>query len=294
MIRKQLTDLRKRCVVSSIAVIVLSSLMYFSDNLFVKTLLVLLVSALAGIGVWEYGRLARAKDLCPAVKAMIVISICEIFAFFAAHKLIVFAQLPAIVLAAGAVVFFLIHFRETSDALFHVAVEFFGVCYVAVPMSFMLAVLYPISSTGTSWDGKWWLAYLILVTKVTDVGAYFVGRLFGKHKLAPTLSPKKTVEGAVAGLICAVLMSVGMSFVGRSISSPLFHLPLIPAVVLGICMGVVGQIGDLAESLLKRDAVVKDSNALPGLGGILDMIDSLVLTAPIVYFYLQLQNSGPV
>ncbi len=281
---KKLTDLHKRLTVSLIVVAVLAGLMIFSDYFPVKTILVLFVAALAGIGVWEYASLAKAKQLRPAVNAMVVVAVCEVFAFFAAHKLIVFSQMPAIVLCVGALAFFLLHFKDVSDAVLHVAVEFFGVCYVAVPLSFMLAILYPISSGGESWDGRWWLVYLIFVTKITDVAAYFVGRLWGKVKLAPLLSPKKTVEGAIAGFIGAVLCSILMSYL---IDSPLFHLPMTSAVILGMCIGLVGEVGDLAESLLKRDAVVKDSNDLPGLGGILDMVDSLLLTAPIVYFYLK-------
>lgn len=288
MIRKQLTDLNKRLSVSLISIAILAILMIFSDHFLIKTILVLFVAAFAGIGVWEYGQFAKAKQFRPALKAMIIVAVCEVFAFFAAHKLIVFSQMPAIVLSAGAVLFFLLHFKDVSDSLAHVAVEFFGVCYVAVPLSFMLAILYPISSSGMSWDGRWWLVYLIVVTKITDVGAYFVGRLFGRIKLAPFLSPKKTVEGAIAGLVCAVLCSIGMSLMGSWIDSPLFNLPMLSAVILGICIGLAGEIGDLAESLLKRDAVVKDSGDLPGLGGILDMVDSLLLTAPIVYFYLKL------
>lgn len=290
MIRKNLADLNRRLVVSTVALLVIAFLMVFSGNVLVKSLLVLLVAGLAGVGVWEYGQFARAKSLKPALVSMIIVAVCEVFAFFSAHKLIVFSQMPSIVLTLGAVVFFLLHFRDTSDAIFHVAVEFFGVCYVSVPLSFMLAILYPISSSGMSWDGRWWLAYLILVTKVTDVGAYFVGRLWGQIKLAPVLSPKKTVEGAVAGFVCAVLCSIGFSLVGAFLDSDLFSLSLPAAIFLGACIGVVGQIGDLAESLLKRDAVVKDSNALPGLGGVLDMVDSLLLTAPVVYFYLQLYS----
>ncbi len=290
MIQKQLTDLHKRLVVSSIAIAILAGLMIFSDHFLVKTLLVLCVAAFAGIGVWEYAQFARAKQLRPAVKTMIVIAICEVFAFFAAHKLIVFSQMPAIVLCVGAVVFFLLHFKDISDALVHVAVEFFGVCYVSVPLSFMLAILYPMSSNGTSWDGRWWLVYLIVVTKITDVAAYFVGRLWGRIKLASLLSPKKTIEGAVAGIVCAVIFSICMSLMGTWIDSPLFNLPMMSAVILGLCVGLGGEVGDLAESLLKRDAVVKDSNNLPGLGGILDMVDSLLLTAPIVYFYLKLHG----
>jgi len=290
MTPKNLTDLKKRFLVSSIAIATLGVLMAFSDQFLVKTLFVLFVATFAGIGVWEYGQFAKAKQLRPAVNAMIIVAICEVFAFFAAHKLIVFSQMPAIVLSVGAVAFFLLHFKDVSDALLHVAIEFFGVCYVSVPLSFMLAILYPISSTGMSWDGRWWLVYLIFVTKITDVAAYFVGRIWGRVKLAPFLSPKKTVEGAIAGVVSAVICSVFMSFLGHRIGSLLFHLPMISAIILGTFIGLAGEVGDLAESLLKRDAVVKDSNQLPGLGGILDMVDSLLLTAPIVYFYLKLHG----
>ena len=290
MTRKNLADLNKRLVVSSIAVGVIAVLLAFSLSIYVQILFVLLVAALAGVGVWEYAQLARAKDLQPAVKAMVTAAVLEVFAIFSAHKLIVFYETPVIVIAIAALVFFLIHFKDRSAAIFHVAVEFFGVCYVAVPLSFMLAILYPISISGTSWDGRWWLVYLILVTKVTDVGAYFVGRIWGRVKLAPALSPKKTVEGAIAGFICAIACSILMSFISGLAPDTLFDLPFFAAVILGMCIGVAGQVGDLAESLLKRDAVVKDSNVLPGIGGVLDMVDSLLLTAPIVYFYLKLQS----
>lgn len=287
MIQKNLTDLHKRFVVSLIAVAIISFLMIFSHLTLIKGLLISCVAILAGIGIWEYGQLAKAKALHLSLIAMIIVSISEIIAFFLAHKLMVFSQMPAIVLALGAAIFFVLHFKETTGALLHVAVEFFGVCYVAVPLSFMLAILYPISSTGISWDGRVWLVYLILVTKVTDVGAYFVGRLWGKRQLAPVLSPKKTVEGAVAGFFCAVASSMLFSWLGECLFPEYFHLPILGALFLGSCIGIIAQVGDLAESLLKRDAAIKDSNSLPGLGGVLDMLDSLLLTSPIVYFYLQ-------
>ena len=287
MTRKNLTDLNRRLAVSLVAIAVIAFLMIFSHLVVIKALLVIFVAALASVGIWEYVQLVRAKSLQPALVPMVIVAVCEVVAFFLAHKMMVFSQLPEIVLAVGAAFFFLVHFKETTDAILHVAVEFFGICYVAVPLSFMLAILYPISSSGISWDGRVWLVYLILVTKVTDVGAYFVGRLWGKTPLAPILSPKKTVEGAVAGLICAVGCSVLFSMAGAEFFPSFFHLPVLGAVFLGLCIGVVGQIGDLAESLLKRDAAIKDSNALPGLGGVLDMVDSLLLTTPVVYFYLQ-------
>jgi phosphatidate cytidylyltransferase len=290
MMGKKWPDLYRRLVVSSITVSIVGWLMVFSDHFIVKTLLVLFVAALAGIGVWEYGQIVKAKKLKPAIFAMVSVAVCVVFAFFSAHKLIVFSQLPAIVLVVGALVFFLLHFKDITDSVEHVAVEFFGVCYVAVPLSFMLAILYPVSSSGMAWDGRWWLVYVIVVTKITDVAAYFIGRLFGKRKLAPFLSPKKTVEGAIAGLVFAVLCSALMSYIGEKIGSPLFHLPMVSALILGFCIGVVGEVGDLAESLFKRDAAIKDSNHLPGLGGVLDMVDSLLFTAPVVYFYLKIQS----
>ncbi|MCX6989822.1 MAG: CDP-archaeol synthase [Chlamydiae bacterium] len=285
---KQLPDLKRRFAVSSITVLVVSSLLAFYTFLPVTIILVLCVAGLAGVGVWEYARLAAAKNFDPSVKAMIFISMAEVFAFFAAHKHVVIPEFPALVLVIGAIVFFLLHFKGTSDALANVAVEFFGVCYVSVPLSALLGILYPLSHEGLVQDGRWWLVYLIVVTKITDVGAYFVGKLWGKRKLAPILSPKKTVEGAIAGFICAVGMSMFISYLGKTIAPTAFNLPLLEAFFLGILIGVLAQVGDLAESLLKRDAVVKDSNTLPGLGGVLDMVDSLLLTAPIVYFYLKI------
>ncbi len=287
MIEKNLKDLNKRFVVSSLAGLIISFLMIFSHVAIVKALLISCVVGLASIGIWEYGQLAKAKSLHLCLLAMISIAASEIIAFFLAHKLIVFSQMPALVLSLGAALFFVLHFKEASGALLHVSVEFFGVCYVAVPLSFMLAIVYPISSEGISWDGRVWLVYLILVTKVTDVGAYFVGRLWGKKPLAPILSPKKTVEGALAGFFCALGCSVLFSWLGDQWFPNFFQLPLLWALFLGSCIGIVAQIGDLAESLLKRDASIKDSNTLPGLGGVLDMLDSLLLTTPIVYFYLQ-------
>jgi len=290
MIHKKLTDLNRRLIVSTISVCIIGILMSFSHHTAVQILLVLVMAGVVGVGVWEYGQIARAKSFDPALKAMILVAVCELFAFFAAHKKVVFSEMPSIVLIIGAIAFFLVHFKKQQEALAHIAIEFFGVCYIAVPLGFMLAIIYPISSSGQAWDGRWWLVYLIVVTKIADMGAYFIGRLWGKRKLAPVLSPKKTIEGAIAGFICSVLMSIVMGLLGSQWAPDLFSLPLLEAVSLGMCIGIIGQVGDLAESLLKRDASIKDSNTLPGLGGILDMVDSLLLTAPIVYFYLRIQG----
>jgi phosphatidate cytidylyltransferase len=146
-------------------------------------------------------------------------------------------------------------------------------------MGMILGILY---SKGV--DGRWWIAYLLVVTKITDIGAYFAGSLWGRRKLAPNISPKKTIEGAIVGLACALTASFVFGLgIGYTTS---FRLGVFEWLFLGLILGVVGQFGDLSESLLKRDANKKDSNALPGLGGVLDSIDSILFNAPIIYIYL--------
>ncbi len=286
MERERISDLPRRLLTSAIVVVCAGLLIAFSPHFWVSLLIVLFIAVLAGIGVWEYVQLAQAKDLQPATHLMIVLSVVEVFAFFLARQFPQLVQLPLIVLFVGVIAFFLAHFKHSYKALPQVAVELFGVCYVAIPLCFMLGILYPLGSELPLQDGRWWLMYLIFVTKITDVGAYFVGKLWGRHKLAPFLSPKKTVEGAVAGFCCAVAASVAMYGVGKTWLAGSFSLTFPEALWMGMLIGILGQVGDLSESLLKRDAFVKDSNRLPGLGGVLDMLDSLLLTAPVVYFFL--------
>ena len=131
--------------------------------------------------------------------------------------------------------------------------------------------------------GVAWIYYVCAVTWLQDTGAYFVGRQFGRHKLAPILSPKKTWEGAVGGMIGAILTGVGCVL--------LLGLPitLLQGALLGVVGGVVGPLGDLSESLIKRQVGLKDAgNLIPGHGGLLDRLDSLLFTAPALYYLIVL------
>ena len=131
-------------------------------------------------------------------------------------------------------------------------------------------------------DGLAWLSYAILITFASDTAAYAVGRLIGRHRLAPTISPGKTWEGAVGGIIGAAAVSAVFAWFIE-----LDSLPLIAAPLLGAGLSVLGQLGDLTESWLKRKAGVKDSgNLLPGHGGILDRLDSLLPILPAVLVYV--------
>jgi len=137
-------------------------------------------------------------------------------------------------------------------------------------------------------QGREWVLFLLLVTFATDTSAYFVGKFIGRTPLAPSISPSKTIEGAVGGMIGAVGASLAANYVlGLNVS-------LWEALILGSLIGVVGQLGDLAESRIKRLADVKDSGALiPGHGGVLDRLDSIVLNLVVVYYFVSwetLQN----
>jgi len=278
----QMRDLNGRLWTSIIIAIVAAILIGFSPYPWVGFLVACCIAALVGIGIWEYVQLAQAKNFHPDSRLMIIIAVLEVFAFYFSQRFLFFPQLPLVVLFIGVIIFFLAHFHHSYKALAQVAIELFGICYVTIPLCFMLGILYP----KIHQDGRWWLMYLIVVTKITDIGGYFVGRLWGKRKLAPLLSPKKTIEGAMAGFFSAVAMSFLLSWMGKRYLQGSFDLGFIHALCLGALIGILAQIGDLAESLLKRDAFVKDSNRLPGLGGVLDMVDSLLLTTPVVYFYL--------
>lgn len=129
-------------------------------------------------------------------------------------------------------------------------------------------------------DGLGYVLFLFMAVVLTDTGGYYFGSKFGKHLLAPIVSPKKTIEGSIGGAICAV---VGSLIIGHFIGLGFYH-----SLILGLLCTTFAQVGDLCESLIKRDAGVKDSgNTLPGHGGFLDRTDGFVFTIPVAYYYLK-------
>jgi len=138
-------------------------------------------------------------------------------------------------------------------------------------------------------DGKNWVFLALFTTFASDTAAFFAGRTLGKHRLAPRISPGKTWEGAIAGVFGAIIVSLLFT-----ISTPL-QLPLTywQTILLGLLVSVFGQLGDLVESLLKRNMGVKESgNLIPGHGGVLDRIDSVVFAGIVVYYYALSYNAG--
>jgi phosphatidate cytidylyltransferase len=138
---------------------------------------------------------------------------------------------------------------------------------------------------GIDNNGKYYVLFFILVTKFSDTGAYVVGSLIGKHKMIPRISPAKTWEGFAGAIAVSTGASLAFThFLGHKMAG----MTPLHAVVLGVTLSVTAVIGDLIESLFKREAGVKDSGSLfPGIGGILDLLDSLLFNAPIMYLYLR-------
>lgn len=154
------------------------------------------------------------------------------------------------------------------------AMTLFGVLYLGLTLS-------TLSMTRLLPQGEWLIFFLLLVTWASDTGAYYAGTLFGRHRLAPTISPKKTVEGLVGGLISAIIVA----YAARWWFFPDFSV--LDCLFMGILLTLTGLWGDLTESAMKRSVGLKDSGGiLPGHGGMLDRLDSLLFTAPCFYYYV--------
>ena len=162
-----------------------------------------------------------------------------------------------------------------------ISVTLFGLMYVPWLLNFIQKIYFFPFPLGNARSGAYYVLYFILVTKFSDTGAYVVGSLLGKHKMIPRISPGKTWEGFAGG----ILASTGASMLFAWLAGPrLVGMNLLHAIVLGVLLSVAAVIGDLIESLFKREAKVKDSSQLiPGHGGVLDRLDSLLFVFPVSY-----------
>ncbi len=238
---------------------------------------VALVLAAVAMGQYEFYRMARVHGVNPLGALGVVLGLLVVLEFY--HPLLAglgkFDTITACLLVI--IIARLFSRRSVHGALEDVASTFLGVFYVALLFAFQIAI-------RTGLDGKQWLVFLYFVIWASDIGAYSIGIPFGKHRLYEKVSPKKSIEG----LIGALAGAVGMALICRVWFMP----PVGTAEVagLGLLLAAVGTIGDLSESLLKRATGVKDSGGIiPGHGGILDRMDSMLFAAPMLYFYLRMR-----
>src|SRR6516225_6951986 len=170
--------------------------------------------------------------------------------------------------------------RSNTAGILAISTTLFGLMYVPWLLNFIQKInFFP------KVQGHYYLLYFIVVTKFSDCGAYVVGSLIGKHKMIPRISPGKTWEGFAGAIFGSALTSVVFVYFFKD---KMFGMKQVHAIILGVVLGLAAVIGDLIESLFKREAGVKDSGRFfPGIGGILDLLDSLLFNAPIMYLYLR-------
>lgn len=284
-----MSQFKQRIAVSSIGIVLLLTAIHFALTPFFKPIYTLFIAGIIGMAVWEYYQIAFSKGLLPLEHLGVGFSIAYICALSLTKQYPQFLGLPELILGIALLVGFLYYFAKGIDPFINLAVTFFAFAYLTVPLGLVISITYYFDLNGNQ-DGRLWVLYLICVTKMTDIGGYIVGKKFGQTKLAPYISPKKTWEGSYGGLFLGLGTSIAFYLIANQIfQTSAFKLTFFQSIWLGAVIAILAQLGDLAESLLKRSGGIKDSNQLPGLGGVLDIVDSLVFSAPVVYIFLKTQ-----
>jgi phosphatidate cytidylyltransferase len=178
--------------------------------------------------------------------------------------------------------------REPVKRVEALAATLFGLVYVALMLQYYVRIVTPLPDDDITADGRLLLClWLIAVAKFCDVGALLTGMAFGRHQLAPQISPKKTWEGAIGGVLVSMGVGALVAWLGRGQLPP--HMTPLVAALIAAPIALVAIVSDLVESIIKRHAALKDSGgAIPGIGGVFDLSDSLLLAGPLGYFLFAL------
>lgn len=229
----------------------------------------------------EYTEILNHKGFQPSFRIIAFISFL-MFVISVAHKNDLF---PIVIFLGATLSFCAVLFKLRQPYIANVATTVFGfiLCWLPTHVYLIRVLGAPgkgFLTIGSQNEGLGYIVLLFFTILATDIGAYFFGKTFGKKQLSPEVSPKKTVEGAIAGSVLAILTALFFGYV--------INLSVINSLIAGVLITFFAQIGDLSESLLKRDAGVKDSgNSLPGHGGFLDRADSYILSAPVAYYFFK-------
>ncbi len=227
----------------------------------------------------EYVDILKNKGFLPFFKVILIISVAMVLVSASGYDNLI----PGVLLAGVIGSFLAVLFRGRQPYIANVATTILGFLIAWMPCHVCL-----IRQMGdevslfniTFKQGLYFLLFIFFVILLTDIAAYFFGIRFGKHKLSPVISPKKTVEGALAGGFFAVVTGL---IIGKLIGISFYQ-----SFILSLIITVMAQLGDLSESLIKRDAGVKDSgHSLPGHGGFLDRADSYLFSVPVAYYYIK-------
>lgn len=246
-------------------------------------LFIILAAAAFVAGLYEYFIFTKKLEL----KADASVAYLGASAIFVAFLFDAPAKAPDLLFLTIAIFLIFLFITQTfrfqkdfTKMLTGVGVTFLGVMYVAFLGGYLVSMRVGFETTLVPYLSSKLLGYFFLVAMGSDIGAYFIGKSIGKHKLVPKISPNKTWEGFAGGILLAIIFA--------ALSTYLFfpELPYQVSIPLAIFMAVVGVGGDLTESAMKRGSKIKDAaNILPGHGGLLDRLDSLLFNAPILYFF---------
>jgi phosphatidate cytidylyltransferase len=238
-----------------------------------------IVTLLAIVAINEFYNLVKAKGFSPyyTIGNLFTILIVILVTYTLRHPN--WEPVSAFLLTAAVITCFCsgVLIRRSANAIANIGTTLLGILYIGWLFSY-LVLIRALTPHGI------FLIMLMFVLWINDTMAYFVGKTIGRRQLSPYISPKKTVEGSAAGLAGALLTSLAF---GALIERSHFGTNYIHYIVLGLLVGGIGQISDLSESLIKRDAGVKDSSKLiPGHGGVLDRMDGFIFAAPVLYYYV--------
>jgi len=272
--------LKTRVITSLCGIPIAGVLIWFGEPYF--TIFIAIWGLLA---VMEFYRLTNTLKIAPlavfgVIWTLLLIAVRNSQLQTFAQSYISLDLLYPLMITTGVVIslIMLLSLKPKQGAFTNWAWTFAGILYVGWLLSYILEL------RGLG-NGRSWVFLALFATFGSDTAAFFVGRAIGKHKLAPTISPNKTWEGAIGGLLGAVIIS--LLFLLPTPVQLSASLTWWQAVILGLLISFFGQLGDLVESLLKRNVGVKDSgNLIPGHGGILDRMDSIVFAVVVVYYWV--------
>lgn len=261
-----------RVLVSIIAIPIIVAACFYG-----KIPFLIFVLGIALISFWEFSELAKKKNIFTnSVVGFLTVIVLILNEYF--HL----TEFKIIILFFSVIVLLSELFRNKSSAILNTGATFLAVSYLGLFASTILSIREFFNFSKMLYiEGGYLIISIFVAIWICDSAAFFLGSAFGKHKLFPRVSPNKSWEGAIAGFVFSVITMIVAKLI------LLDRLTFLDSIIIGIIVGIIGQLGDLVESLMKRDAGIKDSsNLIPGHGGILDRFDSLLFTAPSVYLYL--------
>ncbi|EMJ92539.1 phosphatidate cytidylyltransferase [Leptospira alstonii] len=293
----------KRLASAVVLLVLYLFMIFYADFYYLQTYLILILGGFVGIGEF-YNLSDRGEEGRPfrgtGTFFMFLIISFYYFRFIGAQNkfepplfflqyiryfIPPFDPVPAALLLLLIVTFTLqITKRPLDGAIFSVSSTFLGVFYVAIPLGHLILLL------GMG-QGIYYVVLVSVVTFITDAGAYFGGRWFGRHPAGLAISPKKTWEGYATGIVTAIAAVYIFNLIWESSTGTSAAVRGLEVFLISAILSLVSVIGDLLESAMKRDAKIKDSGSLiPGHGGMLDLADALLITIPVLYYYLQIKG----